>query len=192
MTHPLFTPRLRLVCADAASAHAAADDRTALSRLLEGDIPAAWPPDIMRDAFPFIVNLYDSDPAIGGWGMWFVMLRGKTDLLIGSAGFKGAPGAIGGPGTVEIGYSVIPDYERRGYASETAAALTDWAFGTPEVSRVIAHTFERHHASIGVLRRCGFSFLGPGFEQVDENERLGRGELVLYEITREQWRVMKT
>ncbi|MBX3358721.1 MAG: GNAT family N-acetyltransferase [Phycisphaeraceae bacterium] len=188
MTPTLATSRLRIIGADLAMARAAAAGNETLARALGAAIDPAWPPEILRDAFSYMVSMYESDPGLGGWGMWFIMLRAEPDLLIGSGGFKGAPGAVGGPGTVEIGYSVVPTHEGRGYATEAAAALTAWAFESPAVERVIAHTFERHDASVRVLRKCGYSLRGPGFEQVDENERMGRGELVLFEIPRDQWR----
>jgi RimJ/RimL family protein N-acetyltransferase len=65
--------------------------------------------------------------------------------------------------------------------------MVRWAFAHPEVTRVTAHTFERHEGSVGVLRRNGFRVAGPGTEPVDERDRRGRGELLLFELRRADW-----
>jgi len=59
-------------------------------------------------------------------------------------------------GTVEIGYSILPAFQRSGYASEAVAALVEWAFADARVERVIAETFPELAGSIGVLRKTGF------------------------------------
>jgi RimJ/RimL family protein N-acetyltransferase len=41
----------------------------------------------------------------------------------------------------------------------------NWAFGHPEVERVIAHTLPELRASIRVLEKTGFAFRGPGAEE---------------------------
>jgi ribosomal-protein-alanine N-acetyltransferase len=84
---------------------------------------------------------------------------GRT--LIGSAGYKGAPSP---DGTVEVGYGIVRDQRRRGYASETVRGLLAHAFALPAVSRVIAETLPELEGSIGVLRKCGFRLIGDGCE----------------------------
>jgi SAM-dependent methyltransferase len=71
--------------------------------------------------------------------------------LVGSAGYKGPPIGDG----VEIGYSIVPSWRRRGLATEACGALIEsaWARGA---DRVVAHTFAHLDASIGVLRKLGF------------------------------------
>ena len=54
---------------------------------------------------------------------------------------------------------------RRGYASEAVEALVAWAFGHPEVTRVIAETYPELVASVGVLEETGFRFIGAGSEE---------------------------
>ena len=58
--------------------------------------------------------------------------------------------------SVEIGFSVVPERRRLGFASEAAAALVDWARGQPGVDRVVARCDSDNDASIGVLERAGF------------------------------------
>ena len=81
--------------------------------------------------------------------------------LIGSAGYKGPPSA---DGSVEVGYGIVEDHRRRGYATEAAMGLVDRAFSVAEVGRVIAETLPELAGSIGVLHKCGFRLLGAGSE----------------------------
>jgi [ribosomal protein S5]-alanine N-acetyltransferase len=63
-----------------------------------------------------------------------------------------------------VGYGVVRDHQRRGYASETVRGLVGHAFALPEVHRVIAETLPELTPSIGVLEKCGFRFIGEGSE----------------------------
>jgi RimJ/RimL family protein N-acetyltransferase len=64
---------------------------------------------------------------------------------------------------VEFGYSVLPEFQRRGFASEAAAALIDCAFQNGARS-VIAETYPHLPASIRVMEKCGMRLLGKGSE----------------------------
>jgi [ribosomal protein S5]-alanine N-acetyltransferase len=81
-------------------------------------------------------------------------------VLIGTAGYKGPPA----DGTVEVGYGIVTDHRRRGYASEAVRGLVARAFRVPGVRRIIAETLPELTASIGVLRKCGFELIGEGSE----------------------------
>jgi RimJ/RimL family protein N-acetyltransferase len=65
---------------------------------------------------------------------------------------------------VEIGYSVLPEFEGRGFATEVVRALVSRACSEPRVVRVIAHARPDNLGSIRVLERCGLSRVGPGGE----------------------------
>lgn len=93
--------------------------------------------------------------------MYFVLLPdGPKRVLIGTAGYKGPPEE----GAVEIGYGIVRDHRRRGYASEAVAALLERAFAEKSVKQVIAETLPELVGSIGVLRKAGFSDAGAGSE----------------------------
>jgi RimJ/RimL family protein N-acetyltransferase len=59
--------------------------------------------------------------------------------------------------TPEIGlfYAIGPRCRRRGYASEAALALVQYAFERLIVKRIVATTTRENFASIGVMRRLG-------------------------------------
>jgi ribosomal-protein-alanine N-acetyltransferase len=91
------------------------------------------------------------------WRHGFFLVERAPGVVVGSAGFKGAPDTSG---TVEIAYGIAPGFEGRGYATEAAAALVTFAFGTEHVELVRAHTLPMENASTRVLTKCGFRLVG--------------------------------
>lgn len=100
------------------------------------------------------------------WTHGFTMVHRASGAVVGSCGYKGPPDA---DGVVEIAYGVDPAYQGRGYATEAARALVDYAWGTGAVRVVRAHTRPEPNASTGVLTKCGFEWVG---EVVDPEDGL--------------------
>jgi ribosomal-protein-alanine N-acetyltransferase len=160
----IATERLELVPATVDLARAALDGESALAAHLGVIVPATWPPEFLDPpALEFTLHRLAEGPHQAGWWLHFVVLaRGATGrTLIGSAGYKGPPSP---DGTVEVGYGIVRDHQRQGYASETVRGLLERAFVVPAVQRVIAETLPELTPSIGVLRKCGFRFIGDGAE----------------------------
>jgi len=91
---------------------------------------------------------------------WIHAFRIKDRLsgaIIGTCGYKGPPDS---QGAVEIAYGVDPDYLGRGYATEAARALVDFAFDYDCVRIIRAHTLRGNKASEQVLTKCGFVQIG--------------------------------
>jgi RimJ/RimL family protein N-acetyltransferase len=161
----LRTARLELVPGTPALGRAEIGDRARFAALLGADVPASWPPpENDENTMRFFTEYVESHPDGVGWAAWYILLRGEggRKTAVGTCGFKGGPD---GNGTVETGYSILVEHQRRGYAPEAVAALVDWAFSDPGVSRVIAHTLPDLRASIRVLEKCGFRPTGPGDEE---------------------------
>jgi RimJ/RimL family protein N-acetyltransferase len=97
------------------------------------------------------------------WRHGFFVVHREHRVVIGSAGFKGAPDA---DGMVEIAYGIVPSYEGQGFATEAAAALVSYAFDHG-VQLVRAHTLPLPNASTHVLRKCGFQFVGDVLDPED-------------------------
>lgn len=148
------TERLRLVPADPAVLRAALAGNDSLAEALSATVPPTWPPDLLGpEALEYTLVRLESDPAQRGWSMVLVLHEGESPTLIGSGGYKGPPDP---GGTVEIGYSIVRDRRRRGYATEMVRGLVGRAFEDGRVLRVIAETLPELEPSIGVLRKCGF------------------------------------
>ena len=72
----------------------------------------------------------------------------------------------------EIGYWIARSHWGRGYASEAAAAVCDWAAATFGARALIAGHFADNPASGRVLIKCGFLYTG----EVQQRFSLARGE----------------
>lgn len=161
---PIRTERLELIPATLAVISADMESPDALSRLLDADVPASWPPgEYDRTAMEFFrARLEDGGPV--GWYGWYAVQHPTETtraVLVGTGGFLGPPGR---DGVVEVGYSIAPEFRGRGYARELLQALVIRAFSAPGVVRIVAHTTPANRASIKVLERSGFTLLGAGHE----------------------------
>lgn len=155
---------------------AALDGPEALAAALGAIVPPTWPPQFVdAPALHFTLARLGAGLEQAGWWLYFVLLPGGDTgpTLIGTAGYKGPPSA---DGTVEVGYGIVSDHQRRGYASEATRGLVARAFALPAVRRVIAETLPELTPSIGVLRKCGFRSIGEGSEP----------GVIRFEITRDE------
>ena len=166
------TPRFLLIPATAELVVLELNGPEALGRKLQAEVPTNWPPEQVREALPWFLGRLTADPSLSGWLGWYGLLS-RADalpLLAASVGFFGPPEG----GTVEVGYSVLPQFEGRGYATELVTALTAWALAQPDVLRVVAEADAENAASRRVLEKCGFGAAGPGREA--GHLRFERGE----------------
>jgi ribosomal-protein-alanine N-acetyltransferase len=145
-------PRLELTPLPAAAAGALLDDREKAAATIGSSLPAAWPQTDLLDVLPMQAA---AEPAAERFGIWLIIER-DTNTVVGDIGFMGPPDG----GLVEIGFSVIPDRRRRGYATEAARCLIDWAFGEPGIREVSARSEAENEASARVLRAAGFARTG--------------------------------
>ena len=84
------------------------------------------------------------------YAMWMIELKNGTH--IGDLCFKG----LESNGTAEIGYGILEDFQRKGYATEAVKAAAKWAFQDPRVTAIEAETEPNNKASQRVLEKCGF------------------------------------
>jgi [ribosomal protein S5]-alanine N-acetyltransferase len=161
----LHTLRLDLIPASVGLLNAELASVAELAEFLGANVSEEWPPgEYDADAIAFFRMRLLESPDAAGWYAWYVLERsvgGRTPLLIGAGGYFGPPGTNG---IVEIGYSIVPAFEGRGYATEVVGALVARAFSFPDVVRVIAHTDTDNHGSAKVLLKNGFSLSVPESE----------------------------
>ena len=97
---------------------------------------------------------------------------GGERTLVGGCGFLGGPDATG---MVEMGYSVLPQFQRQGIATEMVAALTAWAFThAAVVAASRPRPLPRTRARGAALSRAGFTAAGEGREPGSVRLRLER------------------
>ena len=149
------TKRLELIAETAELGKAEVSGGSPLAVALCADVPENWPPENARDVVELFAAKLHSDPELAGWMNWYWILAEPATgrrTLIGGGGFTSPPV----DGVVAIGYSVLPQYQRKGYTTEAVQGLTAWAFSHPEVLKIIAETMPDNEPSIRVLKRVGF------------------------------------
>ena len=185
------TPRLRLVPGTPAALRAELDSPRALAAVLGLEVPPSWPPELYdAGAVRWMLDRLETHPEDAAWGFYYVAEAARRadaadsavggaarGLVVGAGGYMGPPKA---GGAVEIGYSIVPERRRRGYAREAVDGWLANAFADPRVTRVLAHTLPALAPSIAVLRSAGFAFAGPGGDAQEP-------AVVQYVLTRETY-----
>jgi [ribosomal protein S5]-alanine N-acetyltransferase len=151
------TSRLDLVPATIDLLRAELEGRDVLSRGLAAIVPPDWPPELYdRSAVEWTLGHLEADSQHAGWLLYYFVLRGEDGgpgTAVGCGGFKGGPSG----GSVEVGYSILEGFRRRGFASEAVEGLVRYALAQDGVHRVVAETMPELEPSIRVLERCGFA-----------------------------------
>ncbi len=149
----LTTSRLRLVPATPALVDLELAHQDRLAEELHVELPRDWPPEHHDADVLWFTRKALEDPDGAGWWLHYLLLTQATrPTLVGSGGYKGPPRE----GVVEIGYSIVPSWRRRGLATEACKALIEaaWKRGA---NVILAHTLPDLEPSIGVLRKLGFA-----------------------------------
>jgi len=156
-----------------------------LDALIDGDrgrlealTGARWPdpleaPPLMADALPWMLDQLRADPPPHHWWGW-VVITGATREVVGSLGLAGEPDV----GAVQLGYTVYPQFEGHGYATEAARAVACWALRQPGVERIRATIPPWHAASLRVAAKLGM--MQTGMAQDDDV-----GDVLVFELTSE-------
>lgn len=119
---------------------------------------------VSDDVSPAWVELLRAAPGPDPWTLGFAVVHRDDARVIGSAGFKGAPGD---DGAVEIAYGIVPGYQRKGYATEAARALVAFALERVDVTSIRAHTQPENGPSGRVLAKSGFHQVGEVIDPED-------------------------
>jgi RimJ/RimL family protein N-acetyltransferase len=135
-------------------ARAEIGDRPRFAALLRATVPDNWPPETAADALPLFLTWLEAAPDAVGWFGWYALTRtDDTPVLLGGGGFLGPPA----DGSVQIGYSVLPQFQGQGHATEMVDGLVRWALAQPGVDRIVAETEWANPASARVLVKAGFA-----------------------------------
>jgi [ribosomal protein S5]-alanine N-acetyltransferase len=95
--------------------------------------------------------------AAAGYGLWLVSETGPgavagTAALVGTVGLRPLAGA-----DIEILYSLAAGGRGKGYATEAAQAVLDYALGVLRLEEVLAEVDEGNQASAAVVARLGMT-----------------------------------
>lgn len=155
------TPRLNLIAATTELLNKDVAGSKQLAAALGVVAPESWPPDLYGASAMRYALQQLGDPTEQSWSFWYLTTPDEPKELVGICGFKGRPDASG---SVEISYSVLHHFRRKGLATEAVASLVGWAFTHHNVTEVSAETFPYLTQSIRVLEKNGFVLTGAGSE----------------------------
>jgi RimJ/RimL family protein N-acetyltransferase len=140
----------------------------------------SWRDYTREQAERFAEQMARTDPGVPGEPFQFAVALVADDDLVGDCML--AIGA-GDPPNAEIGYTIAPSHQGRGYATEAVIRLLSYAFGTHGVGTVTAVTDTRNAASIAVAERVGMRLVGSVHTTFKDEPC----EEATYEITRGRW-----
>ena len=95
------------------------------------------------------------------------VFRKESDDVIGYVQIKLAP-ITGKIDVRELGYAMSKEYRRRGYMSEAVNAVCNHLFQNEYIKRITLEILPDNLPSLGVARKCGFSFV----EEPEEKKHL--------------------
>jgi ribosomal-protein-alanine N-acetyltransferase len=138
-----------------------AGDRAAISALAGYRIPAGFPNGGGRKLVSYRREQVANDPSWAPWSLRAIVLR-ETGTMVGYVNFHGPPGVndTATPNAVELGWTVFPIYRKKGYATETARALMDWAATEHGIRHFVSSTTPNNEPSLRVHDKLGFARTG--------------------------------
>jgi RimJ/RimL family protein N-acetyltransferase len=147
-----------------------------MTALLDGDLPQAsavagvelaayFVADRARRLWRRRLDQVATDPGSARW-IARAAVAEPEGVVVGYAGFHGPPDEAG---MVEVGYSVVPEFRRQGYARAMLAELLRRAVAEPAVRTVRATISPGNAASLATI--AGFGFVEAG-EQWDDEDGL--------------------
>lgn len=160
----IMTPRLALVAITSESLRSEGSGDGLLGTITNAHVPLEWPPEHWEPhVFELLLKRIADAPTEVGWHRYVALRHAdKSRTLIGTlGGFRKAERS----GDCEVGYSMLQDFQGKGYATEGMKALIDWALARSSLKTISAQTFPSLPKSIRVMEKCGMKYVGAGDEE---------------------------
>ena len=128
-----------------------------------------WKPAEIRDAAEFIDKAgFTSDLGNNQWNQFAVCLQTNQEMI-------GDVGVLLNDDKAEIGFTIAPDFQRKGFAFESVACLLSYLFKKTSIKMIIAYSDPKNMASINLLKKIGFIL-----KFSDNHENAGDSDLCFY------------
>ena len=105
----------------------------------------------------------EADPASQPWLLRALILPDPRSY-VGYFNFHAPPGQ---EGWVELGYEIVPQHRRKGYAQEAAVRMMRWAFEEHGVDHFRASVSPDNEASLRMVAKLGFVQTGSQMDEID-------------------------
>jgi RimJ/RimL family protein N-acetyltransferase len=149
LPNPLSSERLllrRLECGDAA----AICGYRSLPEVARYQSWESFGPD---DAARLIHGQLKMEPGVPGTWLQLAIVEKTTGVMVGDCGLHCR---LDDPRQMELGVTLAPSHQGRGYATESLGCVIDFVFGTLGKHRISATTDAENHPAASLFRRLGF------------------------------------
>lgn len=121
----------------------------------------SWPDNDVIETLPKIIDNLSKVKSPTGFESWLIIKK-ETLEIIGDLGFKGFNHE---EENIDIGYGIIKEERRKGYAEEAATELLKWVLSKKNVKEVTARCLIDNRSSINLLEKLNFT-------KVNQNETM--------------------
>lgn len=111
-----------------------------------------WKPENIQEIETFIKSMSEIHPNIPGTWFQMAICKRETDKIIGDIGLHFLEKNLM---EAEIGYTISPDFQGKGYATEAVREILNYLFGKLCKHRVFASVDPENKPSIALLERIG-------------------------------------
>lgn len=112
----------------------------------------SWPDIDVIETLPKILDNLSKVESPTGFESWMIIKK-ETFEIIGDLGFKGLNNH---EKNVDIGYGIIKEERRKGYAIEATTELIKWAFSKNSITEITARCLVDNVSSINLLKKLSF------------------------------------
>jgi RimJ/RimL family protein N-acetyltransferase len=105
------------------------------------------------DAARLIDGQLEMEPGVPGTWMQLAIVEKATGIVIGDCGLHCRKDD---PRQMELGVTLAPGHQGRGYATEALSCVIDFVFGTLGKHRISATTDAENNSAAALFRRLGF------------------------------------
>lgn len=112
----------------------------------------SWPDKDVIETIPRIIKKLAKVAAPTGYESWMI-IKNDTLEVIGDIGFKGYNVQTK---NIDLGYGIIKEERRKGYAEEACLKIINWAFTQEKVREITACCLVNNFSSINLLKKLKF------------------------------------
>ena len=112
----------------------------------------SWPDEDVMDTMPRIIKNLSKNNYATGLESWLIIKK-ETKEIIGDVGFKGYNFDSQ---NVDLGYGIIFEERRKGYAEEASRELINWVLKLDYIKEITANCSTENFQSIHLLNKLAF------------------------------------
>ena len=113
----------------------------------------SWPDIDVLETLPKIINNLTKVDSPTGYESWMIIKKDTLEI-IGDLGFKGFNNE---EENIDLGYGIIKEERRKGYAEEAVSEIIKWAFSNEIIKEITANCLTENINSINLLNKFNFT-----------------------------------